>query len=88
MNRRSLAQELAKRTGVKYTLATEVITSVFDILRESLENEEKTIIHNFGTFRVRSFSERKGINPNTLKDMQIKASKRVKFTASKTIKIK
>lgn len=87
MNKRLLAKELANKTGIKYISAVEIVNVTFDILRESLEKEEPIIIHGFGSFNVRDFNERRGINPNTLEIMKISACKKVKFTQSKMINL-
>lgn len=88
MDKRKLAGELADRAGIKKGDAATIVDLTFDILRENLEKGEKIIIHGFGSFIVRDFSERIGVNPVTLERMKINASKKIKFNQSKFIKLK
>lgn len=47
---------------------------------------DKTIrLAGFGTFEVKEYPERTGINPNTKKSIVIPAQKRVKFKAASNI---
>lgn len=88
MDKRKLARELADRAGIKKGDAAVIVDLTFDILRENLEKGEKIIIHGFGSFIVRDFSERIGVNPVTLEKMKIDASKKIKFNQSKSINLK
>lgn len=88
MDKRKLARELADRAGIKKGDAAVIVDLTFDILRENLEKGEKIIIHGFGSFIVRDFSERIGVNPVTLEKMKIDASKKIKFNQSKLINLK
>ncbi len=50
-----------------------------------LQQPHVTLI-GFGTFKVSKTAARKGRNPQTGKPLQIKAGKRVRFTAGKALK--
>ncbi|MDR1856283.1 MAG: HU family DNA-binding protein [Desulfovibrio sp.] len=66
--------------------ADAVYRSLFEVLWESLKAGEPVAIGGFGTFKVVQRAARRGRNPNTGAEMQIPASKSVKFTPGKALK--
>ena len=56
-----------------------VLNSIFEILQE-----EKNLRFGIGTFKVSFRKERKGINPQTKKEMIIPAKKLITFKLSKS----
>lgn len=87
MNKRSLAINVAKETGLTICSAAKVIDVVFRTIGESIENSEHTTIHGFGSFSLVHRAERKGVNPVTKQSIVIPERKVVKFNASKKIKL-
>ena len=59
---------------------------VFALILDSLKKGEAVTIHGFGTFKVIERKARKGRDPRTGKEIQLKASKSAKFTPSKSLK--
>jgi DNA-binding protein HU-beta len=53
---------------------------------KALKKGDVVTLIGFGTFKVVKTAARKGRNPQTGKEIQIKASKRVKFAAGKALK--
>lgn len=89
MNKADLSNQLkASFSGVDNQLINEIVTRTFELIGESLGNNEKVQIFGFGTFDVRERSERQGVNPRTKEAITIPASKSVGFKASKTLKDK
>ena len=60
--------------------------SLFGIIKAALKQEDAVNISGFGGFKVVNRKARKGRNPRTGKEIQIPASKAVKFTAGKGLK--
>ncbi|MCL1915985.1 MAG: HU family DNA-binding protein [Desulfovibrionaceae bacterium] len=60
--------------------------SVFAAIAKSLKKGEAVTIVGFGSFKVVKRAARKGRNPQTGKELTIKAHKAVKFTPSKKMK--
>lgn len=87
MNKRSLAINVAKQTGLSISAASKVIDVVFRTIGESIENNEHTTIHGFGSFSAVLRAERKGVNPATKQAIVIPERKVVKFNASKKMKL-
>ena len=66
--------------------AKEVFDGIFEEIREVLDKDDKLTVRNFGTFKTSHRSARKGRNPQTGEEIQIKASKAPVFKASKALK--
>ena len=60
--------------------------SLFGIISAALKQGDAVSISGFGSFKVAHRKARKGRNPRTGKEMQIAASKTVKFTPGKSLK--
>lgn len=87
MNKRSLSINVAKQTGLSISAASKVIDVVFQTIGKSIESDEHTTIHGFGSFSSVHRAERKGVNPVTKQSIVIPERKVVRFTASKKIKL-
>jgi len=59
---------------------------LFAIIGSSLKEDGAVAISGFGSFKVVHRKARKGRNPRTGEDIQIPASKAVKFTPGKALK--
>jgi DNA-binding protein HU-beta len=59
---------------------------LFSILADTLKKGDAISISGFGGFKVVQRKARKGRNPRTGKEIQIPASKAVKFTPGKKLK--
>ena len=60
--------------------------SLFALLADTLKKGGSVAISGFGSFKVVQRAARKGRNPQTGKEIQIPASKAVKFTPGKALK--
>jgi len=63
-----------------------IVESVFDIIKESLQKEEKIKISGFGNFVVRRKRARRGRNPQTGDDIEIGARRILTFKPSQVLK--
>lgn len=88
MNKKDLAAQVAKQTGLTVAAASQAIDVVFSTIKNNLVEDEPTMLQGFGTFSTSSRAERQGINPATQQPMTIPARKVVKFSASKSIVLK
>ena len=68
--------------------AAEIVETVFDTIKETLERGEKIKISGFGNFVVRAKKQRIGRNPQTGAVIKIKAKKVAKFKAGKELSAK
>lgn len=64
----------------------QIIINVFlKKMKEHFKCDKTIRLARFGTFEVKEYPERTGINPNTKKSIVIPAQKRVKFKAASNI---
>ena len=63
-----------------------VVESVFDIIKETLRQEDKLVVSGFGNFIIRNKKARRGRNPKTGSDMVISPRRILAFKSSPTFK--
>lgn len=83
--------ELVDKIYVKAALpskakAEEALDAVIACLVDALAAGESVTFTGFGSFKVNERAERKGRNPRTGEEINIPASKVVKFTPGKNLK--
>jgi integration host factor subunit alpha len=64
----------------------EIVETLLEIIKKTLESGEDVLISNFGKFCVKEKRERKGRNPSTNQDMILKPRKVVTFKCSATLR--
>lgn len=88
MNKKELAAEIAKRTGVDDKTSLQVLQSFVEVVGDELKNGGNVQLLGFGTFDLLSRAERQGRNPLTGETITIQASKTPHFKAGKALKDK
>ncbi|MDE2293163.1 MAG: HU family DNA-binding protein [Elusimicrobia bacterium] len=63
--------------------AAKAVETTFGTIRAALRADEKVVISNFGTFRVKTRRARVGRNPKTGAPVEVPPRKGVRFKASK-----
>lgn len=86
MNKADLVKEISQKASVNQATAQKALESMLDTFKESLKKGEKIQLIGFGSFEVAKRAERKGVNPQTKKEIKIPAKKVVKFKAGKELK--
>jgi len=85
MNKGDLINEVAKVVSTKKE-AQEAVDCVISSITKALKKGDAVTLVGFGTFKVTKRKARKGRNPQTGEEINIKASKAPKFTAGKSLK--
>ena len=85
MNKGDLVGAVTKVVGSK-KLAEGSVKCILDSITASLKMGNKVTLVGFGTFSVAKRAARTGRNPQTGKDIKIKAKKVPKFVAGKNLK--
>ncbi len=85
MNKGDLINEVAKVVNTKKE-AQEAVDCVFSSITKALKKGDTVTLIGFGTFKVTQRKARKGRNPQTGEEIDIKASKAPKFTPGKALK--
>ncbi len=81
MTTSEIIKKFAEENGLTEAKAKTYFNSFRDILMEAVITGEAQV-HGFGTFRVKEYVARTGVNPRTGEKITIPANKKVKFTAS------
>jgi DNA-binding protein HU-beta len=85
MNKQDLINEVGRFVETK-TLASAVVDCVLKTITNALKKGEIVTLTGFGTFKVQERKARKGRNPLTGQEIEIKAQKVPKFSAGKALK--
>ena len=81
MTTSEIIKNFAEANGLTEAKAKAYFNSFRDILMEAVLAGEAQV-YGFGTFKVKEYAARTGINPRTGEKITIPASKRVKFFPS------
>jgi integration host factor subunit alpha len=83
-----LAEVLREKHGLGKGLSRDLISSVFDTIKETLETGEDVLISGFGKLCVKDRKPRLGRNPRTGEDLMLEARRVVTFKCSSVLKNK
>lgn len=87
MTKAELVDVIRKKAGLETKAQTErFLDATIDSLIEALKKGDSVSFTGFGSFKVVQRAARKGRNPRTGKEINIPASKAVKFTVGKQLK--
>ncbi|MBF0140976.1 MAG: HU family DNA-binding protein [Magnetococcales bacterium] len=86
MNLSDLKKSVSDATGMKQDDAEKVIKAMTASIEDALKAGDSVVFVGFGTFAVAERPARKGRNPATGQEIQIPATKTVKFKPGKTLK--
>ena len=83
-----MVNSIANQVGYTKNYSSEIIETLLEIMKKTLESGENVLVSGFGKFCVKEKRERKGRNPATGKDMILKPRKVVTFKCSGTLREK
>ena len=87
MTKAEFVKTLKEKVGLSTLAQAEAAyENLFAIIGATLKKGDTVNISGFGSFKVVNRKARKGRNPRTGKEIQIPASKAVKFTPGKALK--
>ncbi|MFM0069377.1 HU family DNA-binding protein [Paraburkholderia aspalathi] len=86
MNKQELIDALADKTGQTKIAADQYVSALFEIISKAVVKGETVQLVGFGSFSTGLRAARMGRNPGTGEEIQIAASRTVKFTAGKAFK--
>jgi integration host factor subunit alpha len=86
LTKADMAEKLFEELGLNKREAKELVESLFDEIRESLEQDEQVKLSGFGNFDLRDKSERPGRNPKTGEEIPISARRVVTFKPGQKLK--
>lgn len=74
--------------GFSKSQSRDVVEQLLEIMKKGLASEENVLISGFGKFVVKRKRSRRGRNPQTNQDLQLKARKVVVFKTSGVLRKK
>eukprot|EP00804_Cyclotella_cryptica_P029799 CCRYP_020654-RA/>CCRYP_020654-RA protein AED:0.31 eAED:0.31 QI:450/1/1/1/0.2/0/6/3112/166 len=77
---------VAEKTGMTKGDSEKALSAVLNIIASEVSNGKRISLPGFGTFKLSYRAARKGRNPKTGEEIDIKASYTPSFSASKTFK--
>ena len=81
LTKREIIQQV-NQLGYNWKEATEIVETLLEIMKQSLEDGEDVLVSGFGKFIVREKAPRRGRNPATGDDLMLEARKVVNFRCS------
>ncbi len=81
MNKAELIDAIAENSGLTKADSRKALDAFVEATETALKKGDKVALVGFGSFSVSERKERKGRNPQTGKEITIKAKKVVKFKA-------
>ena len=88
MNKKELVDVLSEKLGFSKKDTMEFVDSFIELVSDKLAEGEDVKLVGFGTFTVSSRKARKGVNPQTKKEIKIPARKVPKFKPGNDLKEK
>ena len=88
ITRSQLSEAVYQEVGLSRNESSDIFESVLAKISETLANGESVKLSSFGSFSVRSKSERIGRNPKTGKEVPILPRKVIVFRPSQVLKNK
>jgi len=83
-----MVESVAKQNGWPKTKSFEIVETLLEIIKKSLESGEDVMISGFGKFCVKKKKQRRGRNAATGEDMMLRPRKVVTFKWSGKLKDK
>jgi integration host factor subunit alpha len=86
MTKADIVERIYERVGFSKKEATEIVESIFEVVKRRLEQGEKVKVSGFGNFVVNEKRPRKGRNPQTGEEIVITGRRVLTFKASQVLK--
>jgi integration host factor subunit alpha len=86
MTKADIVERIYEKVGFSKKEATDVVESIFEIIKGHLEQGEKVKISGFGNFVINAKRPRKGRNPQTGEEIIISGRRVLSFKPSPVLK--
>jgi len=86
MTKADIVERIYEKVGFSKKEATDVVESIFAIIKQHLEQGEKIKISGFGNFVINTKRPRKGRNPQTGEEIIISGRRVLSFKPSPVLK--
>ncbi|MGE0826431.1 MAG: integration host factor subunit alpha [Candidatus Binatia bacterium] len=86
MTKAEIIERLYERVGLPKQEASEIVETIFELIKIRLERGEKVKLSGFGNFSVKTKEARKGRNPQTGETITLPGRRVLSFKASPLLK--
>ena len=86
MTKADIVEKIYEKVGFSKKESAELVETVFDIMKSTLEGGDKIKIAGFGNFVVKEKANRRGRNPQTGDEIIISARRILTFKPSQVLK--
>jgi len=86
LTKADLIDSMCNQIGLSKTRSAQVVESLLEIIKKTLENGEDVLISGFGKFCVKEKEKRRGRNPHTGEDLMLAERRVVRFMCSPVLK--
>ena len=86
MTKLDIIDSIREKVGFTKADTAKIVESVFDIIKEALQREDKVKISGFGNFVARKKLPRRGRNPKTGSSMEISPRRVLTFKSSPVLR--
>ena len=81
-----MVNSIADQIGYPKNHSSEIVETLLEIIKSSLESGDDVLISGFAKFCVKEKRERRGRNPSTGEDMMMKPRKVVTFRCARNLR--
>ena len=82
LTKTKIVNEIALQNGFPKNQSVEIVETLLELIKSTLESGEDVLFSGFGKFCVREKKQRKGRNPATGEDMMLRPRRVVTFKCS------
>jgi integration host factor subunit alpha len=82
LTKHGIVEQVYNELGFPRNQSVEIVESLIEIIKSTLESGEDVLVSGFGKFCVKEKNERKGRNPATDEDLMLPARRVVTFKCS------
>ena len=79
LTRDDIVEAVAEQVGFSKKQSVELVETLLELIKETLESGDYVLVSGFGKFRVKEKKERRGRNPATGDDMMMRPRRVVTF---------
>src|SRR5210317_234025 len=88
LTKANIVETVSEQIGYTKHQSSEMIETLLEIIKRTLESGEDVLVSGFGKFCVKEKHERRGRNPATGEDMMLEPRRVVTFTCSRKLRDK
>lgn len=88
LTKEKIIDDIYHQVGLSKSISRSVVEKLLELIKGSLAEQEDVLISGFGKFIVKGKAARRGRNPQTTKDLQLRARRVVVFKTSGVLRNK